>query len=425
MNLTVKNSCREVDVLVVGGGPAGCTAAIAAARDGADVMILESSSALGGMATGGLVSKWAPFTDKEKVIYHSIALEVLQRYKERMQYPEEKWDWVTISPEDLKIVYDDMVAESGAKVLFQTLVCDTVVKDGKIDCVIAANKKGLTPFKAKVYIDCTGDADVAAFSGVKCELGDEYGNIQPASLCFAIANVHMDQCDIPLGSNPKDGLWAKIRDEGKFPLTCKHFIPAYLGDSVILANAGHIFDLDSTDPEAVSAAYAKGRKIAEEYLKALKYYLPEVFGDAIILATAPTMGVRESRRIDGEYRFTVEDYLARRSFEDEIGRNSYWLDCHAKKGAVNPHKIDAASTRYGKGESHGIPWRVMIPKGLDNLLVAGRSVSMERMALATIRVMPNCLAMGEAAGHGAAIAAAKGIGVREIDVKDVQAKIAK
>lgn len=418
MQLTIKNPKKHYDVIIVGGGPAGCAAAIAAGRMGVNVLVIETGTCLGGMATSGFVSKWAPMTDKEKLIYRSIPVEIVSRYKEAAGIAPEKWDWVPIYPETLKIVYDQMLAEAGVQVLFNSTVCDAVTEDSKIKALIVSNKKGLTPYTADAYIDCSGDADVAAFCGVKWEMGGEEGHLQPASLCFVIGNADLSKQTWPtLGSNPKDGLWAKVKAEGKYPNLFKHFIVAKQGNGLVWANAGHINGLDSTDPEAVSAAYAKGRALAQEYLAALKEYEPEAFKDAVIVSTAPAMGNRESRRIEGDYRITLEDYFARRSFPDEVCRNSYWLDCHGKSS--NGINIYAAENRYGAGDSHGIPWRCMLPVGVENLLVAGRTVSMERMALASIRVMPNCLGMGEAAGIGAALASKKKAGIRQIDPQEI------
>lgn len=422
MNIEISSPVKEYDVIVIGGGPAGCAAAIAAARNGVSVLVIEASTALGGMATIGMVSKWAPFTDKQKVIYKSIPLEIMKKYKAAANIPEDKWDWVNIIPEKLKIVYDDMLIESGAEVLFESRVCQTVVKDGNIDLVIVANKSGLTPYRAHTYIDCTGDADVAFMSGVPCEKGDELGNIQPSSLCFAICNVDMEKVPFTLSSGPVDGFWGKLKAAGKFNLTCKHFIPAIIGNT-ILANAGHLFDVDSTNPQEVTKALIKGRKIAEEYLELLKEGIPEAFKDAFIVCTSNVLGVRESRRIEGEYRLTMEDYALRRSFPDEIARNCYWLDCHAGPGKKMAVQIPPEKRHYLPGESHGIPFRCLIPKKLDNLFVAGRSISMERMVLSSVRVMPNCLAMGEAAGIGAAISVKESCGVHAVDVKKVIEKI--
>lgn len=136
----------------------------------------------------------------------------------------------------------------------------------------------------------------------------------------------------------------------------------------------------------------------------------------MIVETAPLMGIRESRRIMGDYLFTVEDYLARKSFDDEIGRDCYWVDCHGKHDSVVTNSV-----HYEPGESHGIPWRCLLPKNTDNLLVAGRCISVERMALAALRVMPNCLVEGEACGLGAALAVEKQVKIREVDVKEIQA----
>ncbi len=418
MELSVNLYEKEYDIIIAGGGPAGCAAAIAAARQGADVLLLEAGYCLGGMATAGLVSKWAPLTDKEKVIYRSVSLEIIKRYKKAANQPEDKWDWITIEPEALKRVYDDMLLEAGASVLFGTTVCDAVCENGVVKSVIALTKSGLTEFCAKQFIDCTGDADLAVKCGVPFEKGDpDDGTLQPSSLCFEISNIDKSKVDIPIGSNSKDGLWATMMAEKKFPLLRKHFIPAWINDSTLIANAGHLFDVDNTDPKSVSAAMIRGRKIAEQYLQAPKYYLPDAFLNATVCVTAPALGVRESRRIISDYVFTVEDYAERRSFPDEIGRNCYWLDCHGKKS------VDKVYGRYGPGESHGIPFSCLLPKNTKNLLVAGRCAGFTRQALATMRVMPNCLCMGEAAGIAAALAVKSDVQIREVAIKEIQNKI--
>lgn len=187
------NCCEnEYDLIVAGGGPAGICASIASARMGMKTLLIEASSALGGMGTMGMVSTMAPFTDGEEVIYRSLPIEILSRYKRRMNIPKEKWDWIELSPEDLKRVYDDMVNESGVEVLFQTIACGACTGDGKINHIITANKEGVAKYKAKVYIDCTGDGDLAAFSNVPFEIGDD-GTVQSSSLCFAISNIYTNK----------------------------------------------------------------------------------------------------------------------------------------------------------------------------------------------------------------------------------------
>ena len=348
-----------------------------------------------------MVSAFAPFTDGEKLIYRSVPVEILERYKKRMGIPEYKWDWIKLSPEDLKRVYDDMVTESGAEVLFQSSVCSAETENRRIKRIYVAGKGGLKAYRAKVFIDCTGDGDLAAFSGVPFEIGQD-GEVQSSSLCFAIGNVHTDKINIKINSNFDDGIWPKIISDGKYPLITRHFIPVMFGDTLIV-NGGHLYIENPTDSEEISKAYILGRKTAEQYITALKEYLPEAFGDSYLVETAPLIGVRESRRIKGKYTVTLDDYVNRRNFDDEIARNSYWLDCHSAANNKNSTEIKIDNT-YKKGDSHGIPFRCLIPENIRNLLVAGRCISVERTVLSSTRVMPNCLATGEAAGIGAALA---------------------
>ncbi len=413
----INSSELKYDVIVAGGGPAGCCAAIAAARQGMKTLLIEATSALGGMGTMGMVSAMSPFTDGEKLLYKSIPVEILSRYKERTGIPQNKWDWIKISPEDLKRVYDDLLIESGADVIFQSTVCGADTQEGKIKSIIVANKNGLTAYEAKVYIDCTGDGDLAAHSGVEFEKGDG-GEVQSSSLCFSISNIHTDKINIKINSNFNDSIWPIIIADKKYPLICRHFIPVTFGDTLII-NGGHIFDIDSTDIKSVSNAYILGRKTAEQYHKALIEYMPEAFGDSYLVETAPLLGIRESRRIKGEYTLTVEDYFARRSFYDEIARNSYWLDCHPSGKNKSSFKLNSEDG-YKKGDSHGIPFRCLVPLGIDNLLVSGRCMSVERIVLASTRVMPNCLATGEAAGIGAALAVKGNTDVRNINGADIR-----
>ena len=413
-----EKSNNEYDVIVAGGGPSGCCAAVAAARMGMRVLILEATSALGGMGTMGMVSAMAPLTDGDKLIYKSLPIEVLSRYKKRMKIADNKWDWIELSPEDLKRIYDDIVSESGASVLFQTVVCGVKTDNNRIAVISAANKTGLNEFKAKVYIDCTGDGDLAAFCGIPFEKGED-GAVQSSSLCFSISNIRMDKLKTEINSNFDYGIWPKIIADGKYPLITRHFIPAFFGNTLII-NGGHLFQIDSSDSMQLSKAYMLGRKTAEQYHNALKEYLPEAFAESYLAETAPLMGIRESRRITGKYILTLEDYLARRSFDDEIARNSYWLDCHpSDNNTAHLNKTETADS-YKKGDSHGIPFRCLVPVAMENLLVAGRCISVERKVLSSTRVMPNCLATGEAAGIAAAISVKENLTVCKIDGKRIK-----
>lgn len=407
------------DVIVAGGGPAGCTAAAAAAREGARTLLIEFSGALGGSGTSALVPSWCPFSDKEKIIYRGLAEKVLIECKAGMPHvAPEHVDWVPIDPERLKRVYDGLVTSSGAQVLFNTFL-SAVERDeqGEVTAIIVSNKQGLSALRAKVYVDCTGDADLSAWAGADFHLGDESGDLMPATHCFVIANVddyalrHLYKGGIGLHANDPDSPIFKIIASGKYPLIPDgHVCAIAIGPGTVGFNAGHLWKVDNTRPETVSAALVQGRRMAEQFLAALAEFCPKAFANAFLVTTGSQMGIRETRRIVGDYELTLDDYLARRSFPDEICRNCYFIDIHhaledvAKNNAEKREGLKHA-IYYGPGESHGIPYGSLVPKGLRNVLVAGRSISCERIVQGSVRVMPVCLAMGEAAGMAAAHAA--------------------
>ena len=339
------------DVIVIGGGPAGCTAAISAAREGAKTLLIEAMGQLGGMGTAGMVPAWCPFSDGEKIIYRGLAEKIFEASRKGVPHErKQKLNWV---------------------------------------------KSGLVAFKAKVFIDATGDGDVATWAGASFKKGGEDGILQSSTLCFSFANVDSYNYNL-IGpslhtSNKNSPIFDAIKS-GKYPLIGRHFNSNLIGPDVVQFNAGHIDNVDSTDPWATTRAMATGRQIAEQYLEALKELQPKTFGSAFVVKTASLLGVRDSRRIEGDYTFTFQDWLERKTFEDEIGRNCYYIDVH-KPG----HK----ETRYKKGESHGIPYRCLTPKGLKNLLTAGRCISTDEEAFGSLRVMPPCLVTGEAAGMAA------------------------
>ncbi|MDR1681950.1 MAG: FAD-dependent oxidoreductase, partial [Candidatus Symbiothrix sp.] len=288
------------DVIVVGGGPSGCTAAISAAREGAKTLLIEAMGQLGGMGTLGMVPAWCPFSDGEKIIYRGLAEKVFREAQKGVPHePADKLDWVSINPEQLVRVYDKMVAESGAKVLFfSRLAAVEMAGNQTIDALIVANKAGLTAFKAKVYIDATGDGDMAAWAGASFKRGDDQGVVQSSTLCFSFANV--DSYNYTYGpalyGGHKTSPIHQAIASGKYPLIDKHLGLNYIGPDVIQFNAGHLTNVDSTDPWAVSEAMMKGREIASQYLDALKEVQPQTFGGAFLARTANLLGVRDSRR---------------------------------------------------------------------------------------------------------------------------------
>ena len=410
------NVDSQWDVIVVGGGPAGCTAAISAAREGARTLLIEAMGQLGGMGSAGMVPAWCPFSDKEKIIYRGLAEKIFNLSRAGVPHePKNRLDWVNINPEHLMRVYDQQVAASGAKVLFFSRLA-AVEKNAQdqVDAIIVANKNGLTAFKAKVYVDATGDGDLAAWAGADTLKTDV---LQNSTLCFSLANVdtYAFRYDSPnlQSDDPNTPINKGIAD-GRYPKSMGHICLNLVGPDVVQFNAGHI-DTDATDPWKLSLAMQEGRQLAEQFLKAFQEVSPKAFGNAFLVKTASLLGVRDSRRVVGDYQFTGDDWRARRQFDDEIGRNCYYIDIH-KSGAV--------PVFYKKGESHGIPYRCLTPKGLKNVLVAGRCISTDEEAFGSLRVMPPCLVTGEAAGMAAYHAIQQGHDdVHKVDTQHLRARL--
>lgn len=411
------------DIIVAGGGPAGCAAATAATRLGAKVLLIEATGMLGGMGTAGLVPAWCPFSDKEKIIYRGIAEEVFRASGTSItQADPERLDWVPIDPEKLKSTYDKICEDAGVEVLFCTQLAAVEMRDSRnVDAVITSSKDGLSAWRANVFIDATGDGDLAAWAGAEYELAEE---CQPVTHCFQIGNInaqsHFNRPNLHPG-NPDSPIY-KIFESGKFPLiTDKHVCNSIIANNTVGFNAGHQWKVDSGSAASLSNALRHGRKMAAEFLQAFKEFIPETYKDAFLSQTGALLGVREGRRIIGEYRVISEDYVERRTFEDEIGRNSYYIDVHGnhqeQKNGTGIHK---QFERYGKGESHGIPYRCLVPRDLDNVLLSGRCISSDRAANGSMRVMPVCLVTGQAAGTAAKLAAETKTPAKEIDTNNLR-----
>lgn len=425
----------EFDVLVAGGGPAGVGAAIAAARDGARTLVVERANCLGGMSTGGLVPAWAPLGDGQRLVIRGLALSIIEEMKAGMPHvPPDRFDWVGIDAEALKRIYDRRVTEAGAAVLFHTQVADAAALDGHVAAAVICNKAGLAPVRARFFIDCTGDADLAVRAGAGFEKGDPAtGELQPATMCFTMTGIDTAKFlawreERPNRQNVRDAV-ARAKAAGVLDIP-EAAITSYghVSPDAMSFNFSHLFDVDGTDPAAVSQAEIEGRRLVAQLAAFIRTYCAGC-EHAMLAATAAAIGVRETRRIVGEYRLTLDDYLARRSFDDEIARNSYPIDVHGSKAEMEREAAGQVDWRekarpYGPGESHGIPYRCLVPKGLKNVLMAGRSLSADRPLQGACRCMPHCLAMGEAAGCAAALAVQTGLDdVRAVDVQALRARL--
>lgn len=388
----------DYQLIVAGGGPAGCAAAIAAARAGVRTLLIERGSCLGGMASGGRVPHWHGTTSGNGFYTaRGIAEHIIRRMQAQLQVKVDLPMGWAIDAEDMKRIFDEEVAAAGADVLLETtLAAAETGENGRVERIVTANKKGLCAWLAPLYLDCTGDADLIAFAGGEFEMGDEDGGVQAVTLCFLLTGIE----GLPFDFNTR------------IDLGREHLTYSWVAPGTYCINGGHIYMKDPLDPAERSAALAQGRAIARRITDALRDAYPAVACEVRLAATAELLGVRESRRIAGLYRLTDEDYFARRSFPDEIARNCSNLDSHATPrekaildaGGTLPHKGEEFV--FAPGESHGIPYRCLVPRSLRNAAVAGRSLCADRRMMGSCRMMSVCMSMGEAMGTAAALAAA-------------------
>lgn len=323
------------DVVVAGGGPAGCTAAAAAAREGARTLLVEVTGALGGMGTNALVPAWTPFSDKKQLVYRGLAEHVFNACKAGMPHvPPGAMDWVPIDPERLKGVYDELVTSHGARVMFNTVIAGVEKSDDRrVSHLLVAGKGGLAAISARVFVDCTGDADVAAFAGGGFQIGDARGeNLMPATHCFVLTNVdeYAYQHGPRLHGENRGSPIHRVLDSGRYPLIPDgHLCSNIIGPKTVGFNAGHIWQVDSTRPETVSDALILGRRMARQYRDALAEFHPAAFGNAFLVNTGSLLGVRESRRIDGDYLLALKDYFERRTSPTRSRATAIFSTCTA------------------------------------------------------------------------------------------------
>ena len=414
----------EAEVAVAGAGPAGVAAALAAARSGARVALLEQTGCCGGMATSGLVPVFIHISDRVHRVASGICYELVSEMCRRMEVPAVDEIWQHIHPEVLKRVCDDKLAEAGVELLLAVKVADVIRSGGRIDALAVVTSRGLKKVTASIFVDATGDGLVAAAAGVPFELGDEAGRTMSPSLCVQYSNINLDRMrEAERRGEGAGQLWFRYRDE--IPLDEYHIVGvSEYGSGSGSGNLGHIYGVDATDERDVTRGYVEGRRVAEIIHNFYRRRVPG-YEYADLTATAALLGVRESRRICGDYRLCFADYLARRHFADDIGCFCYPVDIHASTPDAARQKRVAErmrETAYLPGENYGIPYRALIPREVTNLLTAGRCISTDREVQSSLRVMPACMITGAAAGAAAALAAGTG-DVRRVSIGLLRRKL--
>ncbi len=417
----------EVDVLVSGGGPAGFCAAVAASRQGAKVLLIESGICLGGMGTAAGVPMLCSMTDGINLVADGIGREIYERLEQNgglspINDPND--NTVYFATEPLKLTYDQLIQESAVEVLFATSLVDVKTKNGYVIHAICNAKSGMFAVKAKAFVDGTGDGDLCYMAGAEYKKGDENGDMQPGSLVSFWTNIDWDRAYAANnGIWKQDGRLQEAINDGVFTIK-DGGMPGIIPTTKISGNGniGHLFGIDATDEKTVTKALFWGREMVYEYQEYFQKYLTG-YENMELVTTAAAVGIRETRRITGDYELNRNDYWDRAVFADEIGRFCYGIDLHGISPDDKHTSEDFMNSWLKKGESYGIPYRILTPKGLNNVLVAGRCVSCDREIQGSIRVMPGCYITGQAAGIAAAMVAEENSTIREIDVKQLQYKL--
>jgi ribulose 1,5-bisphosphate synthetase/thiazole synthase len=417
----------EYDVLVAGGGPAGIAAAVTAARNGAKVALIEKTGCFGGMGTAGLVPAFTGITDGENFLAGGVGREVFDRLHQANGTGPEST--AVIRAEVLKRIYDEMVAAESIHFSFETVLTDVISEGGRVTAVVTASCNGLEALKASVFVDATGDGTLSALAGAEFAIGNEDGKIMPGTLCSLWNNVNWEEFRSAQVS-VFDLLTRSFAEDRFFQTPDYHHSGMYrTGIAEATANIGHVYDLDSTDRKNMTDAWVAARALLPEFEA---FYRQRVsgFANAQLSSSGSLFGVRESRRIIGDYILNFQDYTKRSRFADEIGHFSYGVDIHPYNPSLEEFQRFRAEfiepkSHYQKGESYGIPYRILTVKNFKNLLTAGRCVSTDNRMESSIRVMPGCFITGQAAGMAAAMALPANGDVRSFPVPELKERLRK
>src|SRR5579863_2544415 len=420
----------DFDVLVVGGGNAGCAAAIAAARHGARTLLVERYGFLGGTATAAMVGPWMTFHSGNERIVGGIAQEMVDRLMRKGASPghvPDSSDYVaTITPFDPEVhkaLLFEMMREAGVELLLHAYFLSALTQGDTVTGAVFATIAGPRTERARIVVDATADALVAESAGVPTQRGDERGRAQPA----AYVREHpgemrssLSECDrTPENLTAVAGLyslWERARDEGAVDVPrelVSFFISPYPDE--VTVNMTRVVDVDPLDPVDLTRAEVESRLQAMQLFEFFRSRVPG-FQNARLAGTGTQIGIRESRRIVGRYTLTRDDVLTGRKFDDAVARSAYPIDLH------NPSGSGTTTHRLQPGDSYEIPYRCLVPLNREALLVAGRCISTTHEALASTRLTPTVMTLGQAAGTAAAMACARA--GRAGDVEPVELRAA-
>lgn len=425
MKLTTETpTIADVDVCIVGSGSAGSTAAIAAARGGASVLLIDRLPFLGGTSTAVLDTFYGFYTPGSSVrkVVGGIGDDVIAALRGLGPVVERPNTYgagtgVTYLAEHLKVVWERLVTDSGARPLLHALVQAAEVRDGRVEALVVATRAGLARVRASAFVDSSGDADLCAFAGFGYETAGDIDPAQTLTTTFRMANVDLERRRA-ISKDAFHRLMAKAADSGEYDLPRRegsdHITPVDGVTATIMTRLesvrreddGHI--VNATDPWFLTEAEIAGRRQALEYVRFLVERVPG-YEHASLVALGTQVGVRETRRVYGDYRLTRDDVLSARAFDDGIGLCGAPIEDH-HGGA------DTVWQYLPDGGAVGIPYRTLVVRDAANVLVAGRCFSATHDAHASVRSMAQCMAMGQAAGTAAALSVAGRRDARDIDL---------
>lgn len=416
------------DVAVIGGGMAGSSAAIASGRMGVETLLIEQYGFLGGMATAALVSPWMPNWTAGRDLSKGIFMDIFQELKNKGMAERDNLrpGLIWFDKEGLKYVLNELVVDSGSKMMLHSWAEMPLVIDGKVEGVIVDNKSGRLAILAKVVIDSTGDGDMAAGAGAPYEIGRGYdNNTQATTLFFRMGGVNTVTAFADQGARLQraggqvtaefmyNDIFKNAVANGTFPADIPIstvYFERTMNDGVVSINATRAFEVDATNVNDMTYASVETRRQALFLANFMKENIPG-FEHAYLQETGTQIGVRESRRILGEYQLTGRDVLHNARFPDVIAMGSFGIDIHC----ADYTGCGVVGLSLDEGASYDIPYRCLVPLEVDNLLLAGRCISVSHVALGSVRIQAICSATGHAAGVAAALCVQYGTTPRELE----------
>ena len=428
----------EFDVVVVGGGPAGLAASVSAAKHGAKVLLVERYGFLGGMGTAGGVTNFAGLYGRKNgkmiQVVHGVVNELLERIAAMggLNAPQDGMQGrIRVQSYDissLKCAADQMLVDAGVQMLFHAFAAAVTMQGSRIHAVVVETKSGRVAIRANQFVDCSGDADIAHFASVRYETGDGYGSGLYPTTMFRVGHVDAPQALAAVGEFTAINTLmaqAQVDKPGKYQFPRQGAIlRPQKNPSEWRANVTQVANtqgkaMDATDAQQLSDGELEGRRQIASYFSFLRHEVPG-FANSSIVDIAAQIGIRETRRIQGKYALTGEDILASSRFDDAIGINAWPMELHSA-GRIDwqfPRNWESTAGRV----YNDLPWRMLVPKTTDNLLVAGRCASMTHEGQSAARVSGACFVMGQAAGTAAATLSATQT-TADVDVRALQKQL--